>query len=320
MKLQDLGTPLRYEQAFKVLENQAGTSINFDKLTISKARGMLKKVDTLLSECRSRPHFHTSERSRNYLQLLMMEQALSSYVEEQMGAVLNDPKAKQVMDKVQRGQTLTPDEQQTVNKIALSKQDQVNEKYMGFSKLEKEIAKRGDVRDPGAVAASIGRKKYGKEKFQKAAAAGRKLGESRLTESEIQQAQVVLAAQDMIDRLQGMLEDISEMQFKDLPALTDSIKNDMGTSQAEQFQSGATAALTQLLAAMQAGKTAMESAQGALTGTAPVVPGQDQDTGMPADMDADMDTDVTGTDDEEDLDLSLDANIDDTETLGRERR
>jgi hypothetical protein len=53
----------------------------------------------------------------------------------------------------------------------------VEEKYMGFSKLEKDIAKRGDVKDPAAVAASIGRKKYGKAKFQKAAAAGKKLGE-----------------------------------------------------------------------------------------------------------------------------------------------
>ena len=62
-------------------------------------------------------------------------------------------------------------------KQQLTEDTQVNEKYMGFSKLEREIAKRGDVRDPGAVAASIGRKKYGKEKFQKAAAAGKKLGE-----------------------------------------------------------------------------------------------------------------------------------------------
>ena len=64
-------------------------------------------------------------------------------------------------------------------KQQLNEDTQVNEKYMGFSKLEREIARRGDVRDPGAVAASIGRKKYGKEKFQKAAAAGQKMGEAR---------------------------------------------------------------------------------------------------------------------------------------------
>jgi hypothetical protein len=53
----------------------------------------------------------------------------------------------------------------------------VNEKYMGFKKLEKSIASKGDVKDPAAVAASIGREKYGSEKFQKAAAAGKKMKE-----------------------------------------------------------------------------------------------------------------------------------------------
>ena len=52
--------------------------------------------------------------------------------------------------------------------------EQVDEKYMGFKKLKAAIAKKGDVRDPAAVAAAIGRKKYGKEKFQAMAAAGKK--------------------------------------------------------------------------------------------------------------------------------------------------
>jgi hypothetical protein len=46
--------------------------------------------------------------------------------------------------------------------------------YTGFSKLAKDLAKKG-VRDPKALAASIGRKKYGKAKFQAAAAAGKSL-------------------------------------------------------------------------------------------------------------------------------------------------
>lgn len=41
-----------------------------------------------------------------------------------------------------------------------------------FAKLEKKL--EGKVSDPGAVAASIGRKKYGKAKFQKMAAKGKK--------------------------------------------------------------------------------------------------------------------------------------------------
>lgn len=46
--------------------------------------------------------------------------------------------------------------------------------YMGFDKLKGQLAKKG-VSDPGALAASIGRKKYGKGKFQKAAASGTKM-------------------------------------------------------------------------------------------------------------------------------------------------
>jgi len=61
-------------------------------------------------------------------------------------------------------------------------QEVLSEKYMGFDKVVAS-AKKGGARDPEAVAASIGRKKYGKEKFQKAAAAGKKLGENaRLSE------------------------------------------------------------------------------------------------------------------------------------------
>ena len=48
--------------------------------------------------------------------------------------------------------------------------------YIGFKKLESKIASRGGTRDPGAVAASIGRRKYGAKKFQRAAAQERKLG------------------------------------------------------------------------------------------------------------------------------------------------
>jgi len=41
-----------------------------------------------------------------------------------------------------------------------------------FAKLEKSL--KGKVSNPAAVAAAIGRKKYGKAKFQKMAAAGKK--------------------------------------------------------------------------------------------------------------------------------------------------
>jgi len=320
MKLHELGARRPTEQAAQVIENQTGQQIDFHAIGPRRAQGMLHQVQRLIQEHRASPEFHRSQQDPAYLQLVIMEQALSARISEQgamMGAMMRDPKAKAVMDKVQRGQDLTPDEQQTVNRIALTKEDQVNEKYQGFEKTVKAIEKGGSARDPEAVAAAIGRKKYGKERFQKAAAAGRKLGETRIMEAnELQQAQVVLAAQDMIDRIQGMLEDISEMQFKDLPALTDSIKNDMGVEQATQFQSQASAALTNLLAAVQAGKTELESAQSVLTGQAPQVPGSmpaaPAEPGAEDDIDLSLDANLPGGEEEEEEEI--------TAPLGRERR
>jgi hypothetical protein len=45
----------------------------------------------------------------------------------------------------------------------------------GFKALETGLAKKG-ARTPGALAAWIGRRKYGKKRFQSMAAAGRKKG------------------------------------------------------------------------------------------------------------------------------------------------
>lgn len=45
-----------------------------------------------------------------------------------------------------------------------------------FQALKEKIAAKGGVSDPAAVAASIGRKKYGSAKMSKMAAAGRKRG------------------------------------------------------------------------------------------------------------------------------------------------
>jgi hypothetical protein len=81
--------------------------------------------------------------------------------------------------------------------------------------------------------------------------------------------------QDMVDRIQKMTEDVSEMQFKDLPAIVQTLKNEGNQDQATQLQTSTSAALTQLLQSLQEGKTQMEQSQGILTGQASQIPGMD---------------------------------------------
>jgi hypothetical protein len=153
---------------------------------------------------------------------------------------------------------------------------------------------------------------------------GSKSLKQRLKEaSEVQQAQVVLASQDMVDQVQKMSEQVSAMQFKDLPALVDQIKNEVGVDQAMQFNTDATAALAGLLQNLQSAKTQLESALGVVTGQAPTVPGADlgADAGLGGEMPAELpapgeeEIDVTDVevDDEEDSDTLASS-------LGRGRR
>jgi hypothetical protein len=98
----------------------------------------------------------------------------------------------------------------------------------------------------------------------------------------------------------------------------------MGQEQATAYQSAATAALTQLLQSVQQGKTALEGAQGTLTGQAPVVPGQED----AANMDAPPEGDLGGDELNPDAEVSPFDGGDEGDTdelgnatsLGRERR
>jgi len=62
-------------------------------------------------------------------------------------------------------------------KVYEENEEGLDEKYMGFQKTKQALAAKG-AKSPAALAAWIGRKKYGKEKFQAAAAKGKKLGEA----------------------------------------------------------------------------------------------------------------------------------------------
>lgn len=292
MKLHELGALRPTEQITKVFESHLGNQVSFEGMDRKKAKQMLVRVKALVREHRATTDFYNSERNPTYIKLIMMEQALSHVINEQ--PVMPGPggvAATGTAPAATTGQSAAlQTAQMQQNKKAM--QDAIRQKQKEISELQKQM--------------------------------NNPMAESRrkLKESELQSAQVVLASQDMIDRIQKMLEQISEMQFKDLPALTDSIKNDMGVDQATQFQSGTAAALTQLLASVQQGKTQLETAQGVLTGQAPQVPGQDAALG--AELGADIGAEVG---DELDADLDVEPmpnEEDDAEmpaaALGRDRR
>lgn len=139
------------------------------------------------------------------------------------------------------------------------------------------------------------------------------VNENTIMEAEIEQAQVVLAAQDMVDRIQKMYEDINDMRVKDLPALSDSIKGEIGVNEAQAFADAAGASLDTLIQNLADAKVSLETAQGVLTGQEPVVPGEAEEE--VADLEEpEMDVELDADSDEEEPRSDLEA------SLGRARR
>lgn len=83
---------------------------------------------------------------------------------------------------------------------------------------------------------------------------------------EVEKSQVVLAAQDMVDSVQKMLEQVSDMMVKEMPALIDSVQSEIGVNEAEQFSTQTTEALGSLTASLTQTKTALQGALNVITG------------------------------------------------------
>ena len=99
-----------------------------------------------------------------------------------------------------------------------------------------------------------------------------------ITESEMAKAEATLAAKDMVDSIQDMLEKIGKMQNEQLPALLDTIRDQIGEQQAETFKGTVTPLLQQLWQTLSDGRGQADSAARALTGEAT------PDMGMGGDM------------------------------------
>ena len=87
-----------------------------------------------------------------------------------------------------------------------------------------------------------------------------------IQESEMGRSQAILAAKDMVDSVQDMLEDVSEMANEQMPALLDTIRDQIGMTEAENFKGSVGGILETLQAAISSSREQMDMAARALAG------------------------------------------------------
>tara|TARA_Y100001970_G_scaffold229271_1_gene284334 strand:+ start:282 stop:1136 length:855 start_codon:yes stop_codon:yes gene_type:complete len=136
---------------------------------------------------------------------------------------------------------------------------------------------------------------------------------------DLEQAETVLASKNLVDTLQGMVEDLGKMQNEDLAAITDQMQNQFGVDKAGSFNANVNGIIDNLLNAAKEAKESVNNEVLMLQGEAPASTMADEPSmDMPADDEGDSLEIDEPVDAETDGDDSASGPLD--EPLGRAKK
>jgi hypothetical protein len=270
--------------------------LDLKKIDESDASNMLSTLRSKINRIKSTSQAHQAERNPEFMEAVMVSRVLESWKSEldRSRLSLNE-------------RELTAGE---VNK---------REKYVkGMKKVKGDFHKRYGKRGDEVMYATA-------TKMAKESTTERAMGILRfaLTEGEVEQARVTMAARDMVDTIQDLVEKIGKMQNEQLPSLVSAMKDEVGMDQANQFNQTAGDSLRAVMDAITASRDALDNASRGVYGAAPMDTGAGTSGMTPDDMSAmpgdDMGAEMPAMEPESDLDAA-DAAAGGTAELGRGKR
>ena len=317
---------------------------DLSRLTMAQATEMLETVDSKLQTIKTN-NLHESEKNTAYNGMMLAKQVLETFISE-----ADNPYAVGMAQAMKSTGDNPPLKKSTINKAhkiakAVAKES-VDVTEAGYTASESQVdqtfntimdrllAMAKVMREDGALAVNIdgigGDASYLRDAYKGILSAYDDVEEAHygamghlhmdestaqgVMEDEVGQAESLMAAQDMVDSVQGMLEDVGEMINEKLPPLTDSLGRSSGADSAATFNQQTNEALNTLMGAVRGAREAMANAVGTLTGQEPTPMGN-------TDQELDLDT---ATDDSEEFELddfeTSDAAQGGDEPLGRAKR
>lgn len=136
-----------------------------------------------------------------------------------------------------------------------------------------------------------------------------------ITEGEVGNAEVLLAAKDMVDSVQDAIEQVGKMQNEQLPQLLDSIRDQIGSEQAEGFKNAVGTTLDELMGNLQSAREGVDKGVRLLSGEQ-----LEQPMDLPAEEPAPAPVNDLDQDEETDGFAGTDAAVGGDQELGRELR
>ena len=278
MLINEFSKPVTVKSINENLAKKYGKTINVDKFTTEQLEDARNRLRTTLSQVETNESFdavHTSEtyqKNKMFLELLNTAISERQEIEEAQSPAQKAAFAKMLDKKSGKDQKTKPEDKATK---ADSK------------------PKPKDGKMPMDDNGTPGDKSDDKPAFLK---------KKKVKEGAEEQATLVMAAKDMVDRITGWMEDTAEMQTESMLELGDKIRDELGIDQSETFINTVKPALGSLFTSLESTRDSLTSGVAILTGEgAPSTMGDEvpaDDMDMEPTVDADAEAEAPEGDDE----------------------
>ena len=271
MLINEFSKPVTVKSINENLAKKYGKTINVDKFTTEQLEDARNRLRTTLSQVETNESFDAVHTSETYQKNKMFLELLNTAISE-----------RQEIEEAQ-----SPAQKAAFAKM-LSKKS--GKKSTGKDTKDK---KPKDGKMPMDDNGTPGDKSDDKPAFLK---------KKKVKEGAEEQATLVMAAKDMVDRITGWMEDTAEMQTESMLELGDKIRDELGVDQSETFINTVKPALGSLFTSLESTRDSLTSGVAILTGEgAPSTMGDEvpaDDMDMEPTVDADAEAEAPEGDDE----------------------
>lgn len=259
MNIREISKPVTAKSLNESLARKFGQKINIDAFTLEQLQDARNRIRTKLSQVETNESFESVHKNESYQKSKLFLDVLNAAISERSDIAEADSDSKKAADEKRK-------KEEKKKKIAKIVDEGSKPDFL-------DMDKDGDKKEPMKKAIADKKKK--------------KATESTIVEGAEDEAELVMAAKDMVDRLTGWMEDTAEMQSQSMLELADAIRDELGSEKSEAFVGSVKPALEQLYSAMEATRTALTSGVGQLTGEAdPAMDMPGGDMGDMGDMEA----------------------------------
>lgn len=266
MRLNEFHKKITAETLNENAAKMFGQKLNLDSFTLEQMLDARNKLRTKLSQFETNESFSAVYEDETYSKNKMFLDVLNQAIAERetVGSIEFTDMEQMVLDKVVEGTIAfedLPEALQEKASMAAGQEDQnLSEKAPeGWEGTVKAMKKHKEIDNPYALTNWMKNKGYKSHKKES-------VEESVLHEGEEEKAELIMAARDMVERITGWMEDTANMQAESMLDLIDSIRDELGSDVAMEFEGQVKPALASIYTALEGSRQQLTQSVGLLTG------------------------------------------------------